>query len=272
MKIYHYTNINSLALILKNRTIRFNRLDSMDDLEEIGYTPVGVKLGQYMFVSCWTDSNEEDISQWSLYGNKGKGVRIELDSDMFVTYSPNNTPNIKCSDTSDERYLIIPLEKVFNANYMLVPISRNINVNDTDIFFRKVKYVNNTANEVKDACILTDKKVHVKFNNIGKFKHKRWEFQQEVRFSIIILPNNGYTDEKLVQYMLYNNIKNNISVPINEYFLQLKDEAISNITIRLGPSCEKSDEAIVESLMKNFVGEKYNKIEHSTLKGYVKIK
>ena len=34
MKIYHYTNIEALALILKNQTIRFNRLDKVDDIEE----------------------------------------------------------------------------------------------------------------------------------------------------------------------------------------------------------------------------------------------
>lgn len=32
--LFHYTNIESLALILKNKTIRFNSLDNMDDLQE----------------------------------------------------------------------------------------------------------------------------------------------------------------------------------------------------------------------------------------------
>ena len=32
--LYHYTNIETLALILKNRTIRFNSLDRMDDLQK----------------------------------------------------------------------------------------------------------------------------------------------------------------------------------------------------------------------------------------------
>ena len=32
--LYHYTNIETLALILSNRTIRFNSLDKMDDLQE----------------------------------------------------------------------------------------------------------------------------------------------------------------------------------------------------------------------------------------------
>ena len=30
-KIYHYTSIETLALILKYKTIRFNRLDQVDD-------------------------------------------------------------------------------------------------------------------------------------------------------------------------------------------------------------------------------------------------
>ena len=32
--IYHYTTIESLALILKNKTLLFNRLDCVDDLDE----------------------------------------------------------------------------------------------------------------------------------------------------------------------------------------------------------------------------------------------
>ena len=34
MKIYHYTTIDSLAMILSSRSIKFNRLDKVDDLEE----------------------------------------------------------------------------------------------------------------------------------------------------------------------------------------------------------------------------------------------
>jgi len=37
MRIYHYTTINNLALILASKKIRFNRLDNVDDLEESFY-------------------------------------------------------------------------------------------------------------------------------------------------------------------------------------------------------------------------------------------
>ena len=87
MNLFHYTSIEALALILKNKTIRFNRLDCVDDLEEsmYGSGPNDIKLGQYQFVSCWTKDCEENIALWKMY-TSNKGVRICLDSDMFKTY------------------------------------------------------------------------------------------------------------------------------------------------------------------------------------------
>ena len=66
MKIYHYTTIETLALILKNKTIRFNRLDKVDDMEEAMYGSGGLNifLGQYCFVSCWTKDDKENLSLW----------------------------------------------------------------------------------------------------------------------------------------------------------------------------------------------------------------
>ena len=69
MKIHHYNSIETLALILKYKTIRFNRLDRVDDMEEsmYGSGPTKIKLGQYVFVSCWTKDDLENISLWKMY-------------------------------------------------------------------------------------------------------------------------------------------------------------------------------------------------------------
>ena len=45
MIIHQYTSIDSLALILKNKTIRFKRLDKMDDIEEAALSNAGIHLG-----------------------------------------------------------------------------------------------------------------------------------------------------------------------------------------------------------------------------------
>lgn len=44
MRIYQYTNIEALAYILKNRTIRFNRLDRVDDVEKGNAESKGVNF------------------------------------------------------------------------------------------------------------------------------------------------------------------------------------------------------------------------------------
>ena len=54
MEIHHYTSIENLALILKNKTIRITRLDKVDDSEEAGLSCKNIQLSYYTFVSCWT--------------------------------------------------------------------------------------------------------------------------------------------------------------------------------------------------------------------------
>jgi hypothetical protein len=86
MKIYHYTNIEALALILKNQTIRFNRLDQVDDIEEGNAESWGVTFCQYVFVSCWTDKKEENIPLWKMYSGNTGGIRLALEPEVFTEY------------------------------------------------------------------------------------------------------------------------------------------------------------------------------------------
>ena len=63
--LYHYTNIETLALILKNRTIRFNSLDKMDDLQEQQTADIK-NIGQFCYISSWTDDSTESIPMWNM--------------------------------------------------------------------------------------------------------------------------------------------------------------------------------------------------------------
>ena len=133
MKLYHYTSIETLALILKNGTIKFNRLDTVDDLEEAGYTSDGMQLGKYMFVSCWTKSSEENIALWSMYADKGKGIRIELDEDMFREYKAQDTQYIKVA--KQEENILIPLSEIIRDDCMFSFPQKIIN-----IFFKGILF------------------------------------------------------------------------------------------------------------------------------------
>lgn len=75
--LYHYTNIETLALILKNHTFRFNSLDKMDDLQEKEAADIK-NAGQFCYISSWTDDITESIPMWNMYSSITSGVRIRL--------------------------------------------------------------------------------------------------------------------------------------------------------------------------------------------------
>lgn len=49
--LYHYTSLDTLAMILHNRTIRFSRLDKVDDPQE-QRSADSQNLGKMKLVSC----------------------------------------------------------------------------------------------------------------------------------------------------------------------------------------------------------------------------
>lgn len=83
--LYHYTSIDTLALILKNKTICFNNLLNVDDLEEVGTQDMG-NFGKYVNISCWTKDSKESIPLWNLYTQSMKVVRIGLPKFPFKKY------------------------------------------------------------------------------------------------------------------------------------------------------------------------------------------
>lgn len=80
--LYHYTSLETLALILENRTICFNSLLNVDDIEESETSDLK-NFGKYVYVSCWTDEKDEMIPMWNLYTPDMHGVRIKLPAFPF---------------------------------------------------------------------------------------------------------------------------------------------------------------------------------------------
>ena len=87
--LYQYTTMNSVLSILENRTIRFTRLDSLNDLNE-GCCGEYAHLKKYVYISSWSADERESIPMWSLYGRDKKekvldqGVRIKVPTNLFT--------------------------------------------------------------------------------------------------------------------------------------------------------------------------------------------
>lgn len=121
--LYHYTTIDTLALILKNKTIRFNKLTNTDDLEESMTSDLS-NLGRFLFVSCWTDSAEESIPLWHIYSRNLSGVRIKLPFIPFKDHMPEYFNDSRFEKEGIENIedvkmkLYLPIDYTYNDSFM----------------------------------------------------------------------------------------------------------------------------------------------------------
>lgn len=269
MKIYHYTTIDSLAMIMSSRSIKFNRLDKVDDIEE-RVESASVKLWQYMFVSCWTENPEESIPLWRMYSGISHGVRIGLDIDMFEDnlIDKSNVPlGLQIEGSIKSK---IPTQDIFDNEYTVMPITPQIDVQQPDsLFYCHVVYVDDVYEKTKNTCNINvsesmDVSSKIAFGEIGKYKNKRWDFQEETRFRLLVLPFNPYRcDPKLIPTIAVKAFQNNKPIPKSALYLKIKQKSLDNIEITLHPNVTQSDRVIVDALCAKYA--KNAKVKESEL-------
>ena len=227
--IYHYTSLESLACILESRCLRFTRLDLVDDPKEYSFIRDGFNPAKYVFVSCWTESQEETIPQWKMYGNNGKGVRISIKPDVF---------NI----VEDDKYrLLFPLEYFKEKDYFITPILGN---NDQPFF--KINYINDLR-YAADKIFLDE---GIDFKEVAIYKGPEWSFQKECRFILYVFPKS--VGDKM--YSLQDVILKRL-IPNHNYLdIPICDTAYNSIQITLGPNSSYAEEIILSSLLEKYLG------------------
>lgn len=218
--LYHYTSIESLAMILSSGKIRFNSLSNVDDLQEKELQPYR-DMGNAVLVSCWTRSTDESIPLWKMYSSDFCGVRIKLPEDMFDPGYYNMDNNGYVCLEEDPNFLIIPHD-----------------------FLREVKYVKTLS----DRKIVDGDKYIV--GDLGREKLNVWEFQNEYRFAIYQLH-----DKESIDHMMKREsqlLDKNHGLKWGYYDLTLADEALNNIEVTLGPKCGAGHKVIVKALLDTY--------------------
>lgn len=268
MEIYHYTTLENLVLILKNKTIRFNRLDRMDDPCEHRFYSYGLNWSPYTYVSCWTERDIENIPLWHMYSKGGIGVRITLDKDCidwdkmlksgYLRMEYGTRPPINANQGCMKTLAIRPYTIFGDIN--------------TSKCFHNIVYIK----EMSDDKIITigynktlvNKHLsETEFENyIGLYKDNRWDFQKEVRFRIFAVPG-------IVENLSFNELSKIIeqerSNPIDHFDLPLKESALKNIKITLGPNSSESASIMLKLIIDKFAPNA--KIMPSTLNSNIKL-
>lgn len=260
--LYHYTSIETLALILKYRKIRFNRLDNVDDLEEAETSDLG-NLGRYCFVSCWTEDEQESIPFWGMYTRDMKGVRIKMPFDMFKTYEVKNTDEQINFNT--EKFSKFKQDEIFKQDTFISPPWNNIlskveYTDDETFIYPKVVSINPQS----------ELSIGLNFGILGRYKRLHWAFQNEWRFRFNVLPVNIEDLKNNDNGKFMNHLMNNKNLGMDCYFLDIEESKLKEMEITMGPNTTDAEKIIVESLIKEF--NPTAKVYDSSLKNKVKPK
>ena len=275
--IHHYTNIDVLALILKYRTLRFTRLDQVDDPEESNFVSNGVNLGPYTFVSCWTEMKEESIPMWKMYTKDKWGVRLSFVKEgLFKTYTDDenflHNGLVSTSFGAPIRFLFPTDVRWKQTKYMPPFITPDY---DRCNFYRKIEYVEDVKKYADDSVQITpqpDGKVSISMrtDKVGSYKNIRWAFQEESRFVLNFMPGNpiaafNTSSFDTEQSRLISDMMQNKDLGFSYYDMHLSDEAFDSLVITLSPLCDTSQCAIVEALRDKYASQA--KVVESNLKG-----
>lgn len=238
--IYHYTTIDALMQILKNRTIRFSKLTKTDDMEESKTNDIG-EAGQYVFASCWTESEDEILPMWIMYSNVMSGVRIGLPFLPFKDYSferisSQNIPEFS-NDVANANHNrnFTSNGMIQNPKYTIVAtFYHNSTINDLKVIY------SDDDNLIKPNVLTTrPDRTSIAFQNVGKYKRTIWSFQKEVRYRLLVLPitNIEIQDQLKPSYQGdtgSHRIIRQTKIDVDYFDMKIEDDYFEKMIITLG--------------------------------------
>lgn len=238
--LYHYTNLESLALILKNRTIRFNQLSQMDDLKE-GQSQDPERYREFIFASSWTDNEKEDIPMWRMYSSRFSGIKIKMPVNPFVKERINfpGKPWIVAGKPEGQ----------------------------SQAFFQKVDYLDDDDEQLNPRAFLNIGGGYAHVTPLlGWHKSKAWSFQREWRYLLYFAPadeTNTNPQDEFVKATLRFCQKNYL--PFTYVDLPFRDDAFLQTEITYSPWFSDGNKELLGCLKEKYAPSM--KVEQSELTG-----
>lgn len=251
--LYHYTTLESLAMILKSKKIKFNPLTEMDDPQE-KMIKDAKNLGKYVFISSWVDESRESIAMWKLYSDFESGVRIKLKTNPFRAYWISadqickRNPGLEIN--TDGIISVIPIDELINRNYFLTNFAYNTIV-------EKVQYKDDINVLIPNVLNWYEKNIKISLKEVGKYKNTYWDFQNEVRYILKFLPvnlDNAHYGNGEGDKVLRKIISEGIEFELKNYFLEIADNAWFDMEVTLSPMITPGNRECVYALKERYNG------------------
>jgi hypothetical protein len=235
--LYHYTSIETLGKILKFSSLRFSRLDKVNDPEEalaadLPYASTSI------FVSCWSADAAESIPMWSMYGSAFQGVRIRLPYNMFAG---RHEPMV-----FEEGGAIVRVDgqwEITRASPALGSLGSAL------IGPNKVFYSNDPQYRSRKSIRREGAIAHYLPYDLGMVKSERWSYEGEWRFKTAALPfaaqfpDDDYFNRVTIDLKKYPVQEESVFVPLDR-------SAFEDLEVVLGPKVGVAEARHLEKILK----------------------
>lgn len=234
--LYHYTSIDTLALILANRTLRFSRLDAVNDPEEASSCDLG-GASTLVFASCWTAQERESLAMWRMYTPDMQGLRIALPNNPF---SGRHKPII------------------FEKGGAMQRIDGEININRENGGHgirsysitgpNKIYYTDDKSYRNGPCLVDEGDRWTVQLHDLGMVKNLYWAFEEEWRYKILASFSEAILSEPRPASHPALDL---IAFPVREtaVFAPLDPQCLQSMEVLLGPCVTAGQELAVKALL-----------------------
>lgn len=237
--LYHYTSIETLALVLANRTLRFTRLDGVNDPEEASARDLP-NASTLVFASCWTAQSRESLAMWRMYTPNLQGVRIKLPNNPFAG---RHAPTIFDKGGAIQR--IDGKIEVTRANNGLGVVSSYVTGPN------KIYYTDDHAYRNGPCLVDEGDRWSVQLHDLGMVKNTYWAFEEEWRYKVLATFSEAILQEP---NPLSHPALDLVAFPVQEAAVLVPLDAASfdGMEVVLGPCASAGQEVIIRSLLEKY--------------------
>jgi hypothetical protein len=255
-ELAHYTSIEVLNLILKNKSIKFNRLDLVDDMSESKTVEIE-NASKFIYVSCWSEADVDNLSLWNMYADNMHGVKIIMPFFPFIIEMDGKEYFIDEDDIPRKKQCELKgFDIIKNELYQLNPNVFSLEENEFINFYRSIDYKDSidTKKVINRFPGWRGSYAYLSVAELGITKHKDWEFQKEFRYllpygnqNILLNILKGINPSELKNMLVnFNSLQESIYIPVHK-------KALDSCKIIIGPKCSESEIDLI-----NYIIEKYN--------------
>ena len=234
--LYHYTSIDTLEAILKTRSLKFTRLDKVNDPEEANALDIE-KAASLVFVSCWSAQARESIMMWKMYGGNARGVRIAMPHNPFL-----GRDRPKVFEKGGAQQIISARLEITRSNggekmtTSCISGPNKIYYTD-DPKFREVKCLEEEMGEIT-----------LQLHDLGMVKNSYWAQEEEWRYKVLATMQEAKIFAKPELDSLGLNLSKS-PVKQNSLFVPIDKSTFGEIEVVLGPLATSDDECRVRGIL-----------------------